>query len=162
LLKGLFMKPVYLSPEQYEKLAAELHQLKRQERPKAIEAIAVAREHGDLRENAEYAVAKEKQVLVERKIGRMEDTLSRARILTEEMMDSSVVHIGCKVKAIEIETDEKVIFELVPTAEFNTFDPDAVSADSPVGKALLGKKEGDVVKINVPAGTLSYKIVGFV
>lgn len=156
------MKPVYLSPDQYDKLAAELKVLKSVERPKAIEAIAVAREHGDLSENAEYDAAKEKQALVERKIGRMEETLARARIMTEEMLQSSVVHIGCKVKAVEVATNDEVVFELVPTAEFNTFDPDAVSADSPVGKALLGKKEGDIVNIKVPAGTLSYKIIGLV
>lgn len=153
------MKPVYLSPEQHEKLAAELYQLKTKERPQVIEAIATAREHGDLSENAEYDAAKEKQALIERKIGRLEETLARARIMTNEMMSSGVVVVGCKVKALDVDADEEVVFEIVPTAEFNTFDPDAVSADSPVGKALLGKKVGDIIEIKVPAGTISYKIV---
>ena len=156
------MKPLYLSEEQHEKLASELHHLKTVERPDVINAIATAREHGDLSENAEYDAAKERQGLVERKIGRLQETLSRARIMTPEMMQNSAVHVGCKVKAIDVETNEEIIFEIIPTAEFNTFDPDAVSADSPVGKALLGKNVGDVIEIKVPAGTISYKVVELV
>lgn len=156
------MKPLYLSEEQHEKLASELHQLKTVERPDAIEAIATAREHGDLSENAEYDAAKERQGLVERKIGRLEETLSRARVLTPDMMQNSAVHVGCKVKAIDVNTKEEIVFEIIPTAEFNTFDPDAVSADSPVGKALLGKKVGDKIVIKVPAGTISYEIIELV
>lgn len=156
------MKPLYLSQEQHDKLALELHHLKTVERPDVINAISTAREHGDLKENAEYAAAKERQGLVERKISRLQETMIRARIMTEEMMQNAAVHVGCKVKTIDVDTKEEIVFEIVPTAEFNTFDPDAVSADSPVGKALIGKNVGDVIEIKVPAGTISYKIVELV
>jgi len=153
------MKPMYLSRAQYDKLQSELHYLKYTERPKLIKDIAEAREHGDLSENAEYAAAKEKQALVERKIARLEEKLAMARVMTDEMMNTDQVHVGCRVKLIDIERDEELEYELVPTAEFNTFDPDAVSVDSPVGKALVGKSVEDIVEIKVPAGTIKYKIV---
>ncbi len=153
------MKAMYLSQEQFDKLHNELNYLKKEERTKAINAIAEAREHGDLSENAEYDAAKEKQSLVERKIARLEETLSRARVMTEEMLNNSKVHIGSRVKIVDTKNKEEIIYEIIPTAEFNTFDPDAVSIDSPVGKALVGKEVDDLVEIQVPAGTLSYKIV---
>jgi transcription elongation factor GreA len=153
------MKPMFLSSNQYEKLTAELTQLKRIERPKAIKDVAEAREHGDLSENAEYAAAKEKQALIERKIARLEETLSRARVMSVEMMSSTQVHIGSRVKLRDIHSNEEVIYELIPTAEFNTFDPDAVSGDSPVGKALIGKAVNDIVEINVPSGSISYRVI---
>ena len=150
---------MYLSQEQFDKLHNELNYLKKEERTKAIRAIAEAREHGDLSENAEYDAAKEKQSLIERKIARMEETLSRARVMTEEMLNNPKVHVGSRVKIVDIKNKEEIIYEIIPTAEFNTFDPDAVSIDSPVGKALVGKEVDDLVEIKVPAGTLSYKIV---
>lgn len=152
------MKAMFLSPDQHEKLKAELHLLKYTERPKVIKEIAEAREKGDLRENAEYAAAKEKQVLVERKIARLEETMSRARVMSEEMMASSRVHIGSRVTLVDLHDGEEVVYELVPTAEFNTSDLDAVSVDSPVGKALLGKGVDDLVEIKVPAGIIKYRV----
>ncbi len=153
------MKPVYLSPEQHEKLSSELNQLKMKDRRKAIKDIAEAREHGDLSENAEYSAAKEKQALIERKIARLEETLSRSRVMTEDMMQSGIIHVGARVKIIDVQTDEEIIYEIVPTTEFNTFDPDAVSADSPVGKALIGKRVDDIVEIQIPVGKISYRVV---
>jgi transcription elongation factor GreA len=153
------MKPMFLSSDQHEKLSSELAQLKKIERPKAIRDVAEAREHGDLSENAEYAAAKEKQVLVERKIARLEETLSRARVMSQEMMNSTQVHVGSHIKLKDIQSNEEVIYELIPTAEFNTFDPDAVSSDSPVGKALIGKAVNDIIEIKVPSGIISYRII---
>ncbi len=150
---------MYLTQEQYDRLATELAQLKRVDRKKAISDIATAREHGDLKENAEYAVAKEKQVLIEGKILRLEETLSRARVMTEEMLNSDVVHVGSRVKLYDTKYEEEVEYEIVPSAEFNPSDLDAVSIDSPVGKALVGAKVNDVVEIKVPSGTIQYKVV---
>jgi transcription elongation factor GreA len=155
----LHMKPMYLSRSQHDKLTSELKNMKQVERPKVIRDIAEAREYGDLSENAEYAAAKEKQALIERKIARLEETLARARVMTEEMMSSEKVHIGSRVKLVDIHSNEEVVYEIVPTAEFNTFDPDAVSGDSPVGKALIGKGVNDTVEIKVPAGTLTYRVI---
>ncbi|MBN1542731.1 transcription elongation factor GreA [candidate division KSB1 bacterium] len=152
------MKPVYISQQQHDQLQAELHVLKYTERPKIISAIAEAREHGDLRENAEYAAAKEKQVLVERKISRLEEMLSRARLLDSDQMNSDRVHVGRKVKLIDVETEEEILYELVPSAEFLGDELTAVSVDSPVGKALVGKAIDDIVEIHVPVGVLKYRV----
>ena len=153
------MKAMYISKEQHEKLSRELSELKRVERPKLIKAIQEAREHGDLKENAEYSAAKEKQAIVEGKIARLEETLSRTRIMSDDMMDFAHVMVGNKVKLLDVKNEEHLIYEIVPTAEFNSFDPDAVSIDSPVGKALVGKSVGDTVEIRVPAGVITYKVV---
>lgn len=153
------MKAMYLSQEQYDKLKSELDHMKRVERKKAIQAIAEAREHGDLKENAEYAAAKEKQSLVEGKILRLEEMLSRSRIMTEEMQNSSRVMVGSRVKLFDIKFDEELEYEMVPAADFNDSDLEAISVDSPVGKALIGKEVGEMVEIKVPAGTIKYKVL---
>jgi transcription elongation factor GreA len=152
------MKPLYLTKEQLEKLQTELHHLKRNERTKVIKEIAEAREKGDLSENAEYDAAKEKQLLIERKIARLEETLSRARVLSEEMMSNNQVHVGSRVVLVDEKTQEETVYELVPTAEFHSYDLDAISIDSPVGKALVGKAVDDIVSIRVPAGEITYRV----
>ncbi|MBN1478901.1 transcription elongation factor GreA [candidate division KSB1 bacterium] len=153
------MKAMYLTQEQYNKLSEELKYLKTVERKKAIEDIATAREHGDLKENAEYAVAKEKQALVEGKILRLEETLSRSRVMTDEMMSMDIVRVGSRVKLYDTKWEEEIEYEIVPSAEFNPSDLDVISIDSPVGKALIGKSVDDIVEIQVPAGTIEYKVV---
>jgi transcription elongation factor GreA len=153
------MKAMYLTQEQHDKLSSDLKYLKTVERKKAIEDIATAREHGDLKENAEYAAAKEKQALVEGKILRLEETLARARVMTEEMMSQNIVRVGSRVKLFDTKWEEEIVYEIVPSAEFNPSDLDAVSIDSPVGKALVGKSVDDVVEIQVPAGLIQYKVM---
>jgi transcription elongation factor GreA len=152
------MKAMYLTQEQFDRLNEELRQLKTVERKKAIKDIATAREHGDLRENAEYSAAKEKQSLVEGKIVRLEETLSRARVMTDEMMANDAVHVGSRVKLFDTRFNEEIEYEIIPSAEFNPSDF-AISIDSPVGKALVGKRVDDIVEIKVPAGTLNYKVI---
>ena len=152
------MKPLYLSKEQHEKLTSELNYLKREERLKVVKEIAAAREHGDLSENAEYTAAKEKQALIEGKIARLEETLSRSRIMLDEMLNSDQVHVGSRVKLVDLKTREETIYELVPTAEFHPQDLEAISVDSPVGKALVGKAVNDIVEIKVPAGIVTYRV----
>lgn len=152
------MKAMYLTKEQHEKLTEELRYLKTVERPKVVKEIAAAREHGDLRENAEYAAAKEKQRLIEGKILRLEETLARARIMTEEMLAYQAVHVGSRVKLVDLASGEEIEYEIVPSAEFNPSD-DAISLDSPMGKSLVGKKVDEIVEVKVPKGLLRYKIV---
>ena len=103
--------------------------------------------------------AKEKQALIEGKILRLEETLSRARVMTEEMLAMDIVRVGSRVKLYDTKWEEEVEYEIVPSAEFNPSDLDAVSIDSPVGKALVGKSVDDIVEIDVPAGTIQYKVV---
>ncbi len=153
------MKAMYLTQEQFDKMTEELRYYKTVERKRAIEDIATAREHGDLKENAEYAAAKEKQALIEGKILRLEETLSRARVLTDEMMAMNIVRVGSKVKLFDTKWDEEIEYEIVPSAEFNPSDMDAISVDSPVGKALIGKTVDDLVEIDVPAGKIEYKVM---
>jgi transcription elongation factor GreA len=153
------MKAMYLSQEQHQRLHNELDKLKNEERPQIVAAIAEARSHGDLSENAEYDAAKEKQYLLERKIARLEETLSRARVLREDDVDSQRIHVGSKVTLVDIKTNEETRYELVPTAEFDSPSIDSISLDSPVGKALIGKEVGEMVEIKIPAGIVIYKVI---
>ena len=153
------MKAIYMTQEQFDRLTADIKRMKSVDRKKAIEDIATAREHGDLKENAEYAVAKEKQAFIEGKILRLEETLARSRVMTEEMLNSNVVRVGSRVTLYDAKFDEEVEYEIVPSAEFNPSDLDAVSIDSPVGKALVGAEVDDIVEVKVPAGMLQYKVV---
>ena len=152
------MQPMYVSQDQYDRLKGELDKLKLQERPKVVAAIAEARAHGDLSENAEYDAAKEKQYYLERKIARLEETLARARVMQDGDHNPGRVRIGCRVKLIDVTTNEETIYELVPTAEFDASHIDSISVDSPVGKALVGKQVDDIVEIQIPRGMVNYRI----
>ena len=153
------MKAMYLTQEQFDRLVSDLKQMKAVDRKNAIADISTAREHGDLKENAEYAAAKEKQALVEGKILRLEETLARSRVMTEEMLNSNVIRVGSRVKLYDTKFDEEIEYEIVPSAEFNPSDFDAISVDSPVGKALVGSEVDDVVDIQVPSGMIHYKVL---
>lgn len=153
------MKRVGLSKDQYEKLEKEVHHLKYVERPRAIKAIAIAREHGDLRENAEYDAAKEKQKILEAKIARLEEMLVTSQIIETNAIDSDRVRIGCCVVLEDLARKEEITYELVPSAEFSPDDMESISISSPVGKALVGKKVNDIVEIKVPAGIIKYRVV---
>jgi transcription elongation factor GreA len=120
--------------------------------------IAEARDFGDLKENAEYHAAKEAQVLLESKITQIEQTLSRAKVLSKDDMAKDKVTILSQVRLKDLKNDLEVEYTLVSPAE-SDFKLNKISTTSPVGKALLGKKKGDVVLINVPAGTLKYQIL---
>ena len=153
------MDAIYLTQEEYEKLEAELHQLKRVEMPNVIQAISTARDHGDLRENAEYHAAKEKQVLIQNKINRLEDMQSRVRIIDPDKIDTSVIHVGSKVTLENMDTGSKMTCVLGSTAEFDLYEMDVISMESPVGKAIVGKSQGDTVEVDIPAGKLKFKVV---
>jgi len=149
---------IYLSQEGYNNLKSELEELKQVKRPELSKKIAEARDFGDLKENAEYHAAKEAQVLLESKITQIEQTLSRAKILSKDDMAKDKVTILSQVRLKDLKNDLEVEYTLVSPAE-SDFKLNKISTTSPVGKALLGKKKGDVVLINVPAGTLKYQIL---
>lgn len=153
------MQRMSLSKEQHEKLKQEVHQLKFVERPKAIKAVATAREHGDLRENAEYEAAKEKQKILEGKIARLEEMLATARIIEQKDLVNDRVRLGSRVTVEDLKHNEQITYELVPSAEFSPDDVEAISISSPVGKALLGKMQDEIVEIKVPAGIIKYRII---
>jgi transcription elongation factor GreA len=149
---------VYLTHEGYEKLRKELEHLQNTKRREISKAIAEARAHGDLSENAEYTYAKEAQALNEKKIAELENKLTRAKLIDENVMTADEVLIGAKVSLKDLDSGEEIGYALVSEEEADCAS-NKISVTSPVGSALIGHKEGDTVKIKVPAGTLRYKVL---
>ena len=152
------MSEVYLSREGYEKLQDELKELKVKERPTVRGELQRAREFGDLSENAEYNAAKERLMFLEQRIGKLEETLSRARILENEDIPSDKVYIGATVELLDLKKDSELKYTLVSPEEAD-FELGKISTVSPIGKGLLGRSEGEEVEIKVPAGVLNYRIL---
>ena len=142
----------------YNKLKDELKMLKSEERPSVIKAIEEARAHGDLSENAEYHAAKEKQGLIEGRIVEIEDKLSRAEVFNPSELKSENITFGATVTLIDEDTDEKVKYQIVGTDE-SDIKNGMLSITSPVGRALIGKSEGDNVEVKTPKGTKDYEII---
>ena len=152
------MSDVYLSREGYEKLRDDLQELKGTERPKVRAELQYAREFGDLSENAEYAAAKERLLFLERRINKLEETLSRARLLENENIPDDKVYIGATVELQDLKQGRQLTYTLVAPEEAD-FDQGKISTGSPIGQGLLGHLEGEEVEIEVPAGMLAYKIL---
>ena len=153
------MDKVPMTIEGFQKLEAELQRLKAVERPRIIQAIAEARSHGDLSENAEYHAAKEQQGLNEARVADLEDKLSRADIIDVTKLSGDSVKFGAKVKLVDEDTDEKVTYQIVGEYEASVKDG-KVSITSPIARALIGKKKGDSVEVTTPKGARSYEILG--
>jgi len=151
-------RTVYMTEEGLEELKDELHRLKTKERSRIADEIAEARAKGDLSENAEYDAAKEEQGKLEARISKLEDTIARARIVDEKNVDSSKAYILSDVTVENLSTGAKQTYTLTSEQEADVSE-NKISVDSPIGKGLLGKEEGDVVEIDVPAGTVELKIV---
>lgn len=151
------MKKNYLSREGYEKLDNELRDLKTRGRKEIAEEIAEARAKGDLSENAEYDAAKEAQGHLEKKIAELENTLATASILDEKDIDTSKVYLLSTITILNKKTNKEMKYTLVSKDEAD-FKKGKISVDSPIGQGILGKEIGDVVKIDVPAGTLELEI----
>jgi len=149
---------VYLTRDGYEKLVKELEHLKQVKRKQLSKAIAEARAHGDISENAEYDAAKEAQGLNEERIAELESKLGMARILEHENIKSDEVLIGATVGLQDLDTNEVFDYTLVSEMEAD-FASGKISINSPVAKGLLRHKVGDVVEIEIPAGKLKYKIL---
>ena len=149
---------VYLTRERLLEIEKELQEMKTNGRKQMAAKIAEARAHGDLSENAEYDAAKEEQGLFELKISKMEDVLSRARVIDTSKMAADEVHLLSTVKIKNIKT-KKVVEYLLVSPEEADFQEGKISITSPVGKGLLGTQVGDKVKIQAPAGILDYEII---
>jgi len=147
----------YVKKDTYEKMREELYQLKSVDRPAASYAIAEAREKGDLKENAEYDAAKEAQGLLEAKIKQLEGIIATARILDETNIDTSKVSILTKVTVTNMGTKKQVTYQIVSEKEAD-LKLGKISVTSPIGKGLLGKAKGDITEVQVPAGTLKFKV----
>ncbi len=149
---------IFLTREGFEKLRNELKKLRGPKRREIADALEKARLLGDLSENAEYDSAKQSQDINERKINELEKKLSQARILDNENISSDKAYIGAQLKLSDMESKEEIHYMLVTEDEAD-FSHGKISISSPVGKALLGKKKGEIVNIKIPAGILKYKIM---
>lgn len=149
---------IYLTKAGYKKLDEELDFLIKVKRPEMAERVKLAREFGDLSENAEYDAAKDEQGMIEGKIREIEATLKYAILIDDEKIDTRVVSVGCMVKIHDLDYDEVLEYQLVGTAEAN-FSEGKISNQSLLGMALLGKAEGSTVEVKAPAGIGHYKIL---
>jgi transcription elongation factor GreA len=151
-------KVSYYSAEGLKNLREELNQLKDIERPNASNAIAEARDKGDLSENAEYDAAKEAQGMLEMRISKLENTLANARLIDESQLDTSKVLVHSNVKIKNHSNGVEMKYKLVAQSEAD-LKTGKISVDSPIGKGLLGKVVGDVAEIQVPNGVMSFEII---
>lgn len=148
----------YYTAEGLKKLKEELNYLRDVERPKASQAIAEARDKGDLSENAEYDAAKEAQGLLEMKISKMEATVANARLIDESQLDTSKVLVLSTVKLKNQSNGMEMKYKLVAESEAD-LKSGKISVNSPIGKGLLGKSVGEVAEISVPNGTMKFDIL---
>ena len=152
------MEKIPMTANGYSVLEQELRQRQQVERPRIIQAIAEARSHGDLSENAEYHSAKEAQSLNEGRIAELEDKLSRAEIIDVSKLSGSTVMFGATVTLIDEDTEERKVYQIVGESEADV-KAGRVSITSPTARALIGKKVGDTVEVNTPGGGKAYEIV---
>jgi transcription elongation factor GreA len=142
----------------FEDLEAELKNLKSVQRPEVIEAIAVAREHGDLKENAEYHAAREKQGFIEGRIAQLEDITTRVEIVDVSKLTGPMIRFGAKVKLIDEDTDKEITYTI--TSEYEAdIENNMLSIASPVARALIGKEIGDSVEVHTPGGSKFYEVL---
>tara|TARA_Y100000991_G_scaffold211043_1_gene193063 strand:- start:337 stop:816 length:480 start_codon:yes stop_codon:yes gene_type:complete len=141
-----------------EKVKLELNNLKKFERPQVIQAISAAREHGDLKENAEYHAAKEKQAFIEGRITELDDVISRAEVIDLSRLSGETVTFGAKVKILDEENNQETNYQIVGPYEAN-LERGLISIASPIARALIGKEEGASVPVATPSGTKNYEIL---
>ena len=146
-----------MTGEGYEALDVELKRLKTEQRPQVIAAIAEARSHGDLSENAEYHAAKDQQGWIESRIAEIEDKLARAQIIDVSKLSGTQVKFGATVTVIDEDTDESSRYQIVGEHEADV-KSGRISLVSPLSRAMIGKEVGDVVEVNTPGGVKAYEI----
>jgi len=147
-----------MTPEGYARLEEELRHLKSVERPAVIRAIAEAREHGDLSENAEYHAARERQSFIEGRLAELEDKISRAEVIDVSKLSGRQVKFGATVTLVDEDTDEKAAYQIVGQDE-SDIKTKRLSITSPLARALIGKQVGETVEVSTPGGSKSHEIV---
>ena len=152
------MEKFQITKEGFERLKAELENLKAVERPSIIKQIAAARELGDLRENAEYHSAKDKQGFIEAQIADLDDKFARSEVIDIAQLSGSKIRFGATVKLENLDSEKIVTYKIVSEYESN-IDDSLISAVSPVARALMGKEVGDEVEIKTPGGVINYEIL---
>ena len=151
------MERIPMTAEGHAALQAELKNLKSVERPNIIAAIAEARAHGDLSENAEYHAAKEKQSFIEGRIAEIDDKLARADVIDVTKLSGGKIRFGATVTLIDVDTEEESTYKIVGEDEANVKDG-KISITSPIARALIGKEEGDEAEVAAPSGARAYEI----
>ncbi len=146
-----------ITPEGYTRLQKEIEQIKSVERPRNIKALEEARSHGDLSENADYDAAKNEQGLIEARLNQAEDRLARAEIIDPKKLSGPTVMFGATVTLVDLETNDEIIYQILSPFEA---DPKKriISLESPIGKALIGKSEGEEVVVQTPNGAREFGI----
>jgi transcription elongation factor GreA len=152
------LKEVILTPEGYEKLKQEIEYLSTDKRREVADRIRIAREFGDIAENAEYDDAKNEQAMLEHRIAQLEERLSAARVIDKGEIKKDVVSIGSHVKLRDVDAKKTFEYHIVGSAEANPAE-NKLSNESPVGKAIMGRKKGETVEVAAPRGSFKYKIL---
>jgi transcription elongation factor GreA len=152
------VKDVILTQEGYEKLKAEIEHLSTAKRREVADRIRTAREFGDITENAEYDDAKNEQAMLEHRIAQLEERLTNARVIETGKVDTSVVSVGAKVRLRDVDAKRTDEYFIVGSAEANPAEL-KLSNESPVGKAIIGKKKGETVEVAAPRGSMKFKIL---
>ncbi len=152
------MEKIPMTPGGLVALEDELRQLKSVERPAVIRAIAEAREHGDLSENAEYQAARERQSFIEGRITELEDIISRAQVIDASQLSGDTVRFGATVTLADEDSDDEAVYQIVGAHEAD-IKSGRMSVHSPLARALIGKRIGDSVEVSAPGGSKSYEIV---
>jgi transcription elongation factor GreA len=142
----------------FARLEEELRQLKTHARPEVIRAIAAAREHGDLSENAEYHAARERQSFIEGRVAELEDKIARAEVIDVTKLSGETVKFGATVTLVDEDTDEEVTYQLVGEDEADV-KQGLIAVTSPIGRAIIGKGVGDTAEVDTPRGSKSYEIL---
>jgi transcription elongation factor GreA len=151
-------KEVILTSEGLERLKEEIEHLSTVKRREVAERIKLAREFGDIAENSEYDDAKNEQAMLEHRIALLEERLAHARVIGADEISSDVVSVGVKVRLRDVDANETVEYTIVGSAEANPAEH-RLSNESPVGKAIIGRKKGETVEVSVPRGSLKFKIM---
>jgi transcription elongation factor GreA len=152
------VKDVLLTPEGMERLKEELETLRTDRRREVAERIKHAREFGDISENSEYDDAKNEQAMLEQRISQLEEQLTRARVISKADAPKGVVGVGTRVRLKDVARNKTIEYTIVGSAEANPREQ-KLSNESPVGKAIIGKKKGETVEVAAPSGALKYKII---
>jgi transcription elongation factor GreA len=152
------VKEIILTPEGYETLKQEIDLLRGEKRREVAERIRVAREFGDIAENAEYDDAKNEQAMLEHRIAQLEERLLSARVISKKEISKDAVSIGSKVRLRDMQANKTFEYRIVGSAEANPAE-NKLSNESPVGKAIMGRKKGEVVEVSAPRGSLKFKIL---
>ena len=152
------MKEIILTKEGYNALRKEIEDLSTTRRREVAERIKIAREFGDIAENAEYDSAKNEQAHLEARIAVLEERLKNARVVTRKEIKSGEVSVGTKVRLRDVKANKTVEYHIVGSAEANPAE-NKLSNESPVGKAIMGRKKGETVEVAAPRGTLKFKIM---